>query len=127
MLNIVVGRLDAAEKQLRKARKVAHPEDLSLDALWWVIDSRRGRRPLPPVAQQLQWMQAQRLSYFEHRGWVVEWEDAQTIVAAFDLGIAQRHPEMRIILFGPRPPLVPEADWRRMLEMTGVTRFRSAQ
>jgi hypothetical protein len=97
------------------------------DALSWVIDNHRDGLPLPPVANQLKLMQTQRLSFFERRGMVVAWEDASTIVAAFDPGIEQRHPEMRAILFGEKPLLMPEADWRRMQGSTGGTRFRSTR
>ena len=127
LLNIVLGRLDAAAEQLQKARQVAHPQDLSIEALARVIDYHRDGRPLPPVADLLESMQTQRLSFFERRGMVVPWEDAATIVAAFDLGIEQRHPEMRAILFGAKPPLMPESDWHRMQESTGVTQFRSTR
>ena len=127
LLNIVLGRLDAAAEQLQKARQVAHPQDLSIEALARVIDYHRDGRPLPPVADLLESMQTQRLSFFERRGMVVPWEDAATIVAAFDLGIEQRHPEMRAILFGATPPLMPESDWHRMQESTGVTQFRSTR
>jgi TolB-like protein/DNA-binding winged helix-turn-helix (wHTH) protein len=127
LLNILIGRLDAAEENLRKARQVAHPVDLSLDALQWVIDDRLGREKLPPVAKTLERMKTERLSFFEQRERLYEWEDAKTIVVAFDLGIEQRHPEMRPILFGPKPTVMPEAEWRRMKEITGVTQFQQAQ
>jgi TolB-like protein/DNA-binding winged helix-turn-helix (wHTH) protein/Tfp pilus assembly protein PilF len=125
VINLVIGRLDAAEERVAKARLVAHPGDLSLDSLGWVIDHRRGKNPLPPVADTLQRMKTERLSFFERRGMLVEWEDEKTIVAAFNLGIEQRHPEMRPILFGPKPPAMPDAEWSRMKEITGVTQFQS--
>lgn len=127
LLNIVMGRLEAAAEQLLKARQVAHPDDLSIEALSWVIAYRHDGRPVPPVAETLKSMQTRRLSFFERRGMVLPWDDAATIVAAFDLGIEQRHPEMRAILFGEKPALMPEADWRRMQEATGVTQFRSTR
>ncbi|MCB1702821.1 MAG: winged helix-turn-helix domain-containing protein [Halioglobus sp.] len=123
-LNIMIGRLDAAQERIQKAREVAHADDLSLDALEWVINYRRGGS-LPPVWETLERMQTERLSFFEQRDRFVEWEDERVIVAAFDLGIKQRHPEMRAILHGPKPPELPELEWRRMKDITGVTRFQA--
>jgi TolB-like protein/Tfp pilus assembly protein PilF len=122
--NILLGRLDAAEERLHKARLVANPVDLTLDAFEGWLDSMRGKGPKMPVAEQLERMQTERLSYFVLRGMVGGWEDEKTIVAAFDLAIEQRHPELRFVLFGPKPPLMPEADWRRIKEITGVTQFQ---
>jgi hypothetical protein len=45
--------------------------------------------------------------------------------AAFDFAVEQRHREVHELLFGPRPTLMPEADWRRIKELTGVTQFQS--
>lgn len=124
LINLFIGRPDAAREGLRKAWQVAHPDDLSLEALGWVLDSRRGARPLPPVTEVMERMKTQRLSFFVRRGMILDWEDAATIVAAFDLAIAQRQPEMRHVLFGPKPPMMPETDWQRMQDATGVTEFQ---
>ena len=124
VLNILIGRLDAAEYHVQKAREVAHANDLSLDGLDWVIKMLRGEGALPPASESLERMKNERFSFFVDLGAIVEWEDEATIVSAFDLAIEQRLPEMRRILFGPKPPLMPEADWRRMKQMTGVTQFQ---
>jgi hypothetical protein len=123
VLNLVVGRLDVAEEHLHKARLVAHPVDLGLDVLGWLIDNRRGEGPLP-WAEIWERVQTERLGHLVHLGMVVEWEDEKAMVAAFDLVIEQRHPEIYNVIFGPKPPLMPEADWRRMKEITGVTQFQ---
>jgi TolB-like protein/DNA-binding winged helix-turn-helix (wHTH) protein/Flp pilus assembly protein TadD len=125
--NILLGRLDAGERHLKRARQVAHPDDLSLDSLQWLLDHRRGKRDLPSFAEQLERMKTQRSSHFVDRGLALEWEDAEQMVAAFDLAIEQRHPEMRRIMFGPKPELIPEADWRRMREITGVAEFQASR
>ena len=124
MLNILIGRLDAAEHNIDKAREMAHPEDLSLDSLQWIVNYKRSGEPLPSPAEILERMQTERLSFFEQRGWVVPWNDSETILAAFELGIEQRHPEMRVILFGPKPPPLAEADWQRLKAITGVAQFQ---
>jgi tetratricopeptide (TPR) repeat protein len=120
VFNLRLGRLDVAEERIRKARLVAKPVDLNLDALAWLIDSRRGRGPLP-LEEIWERMQKEKLS-----GVVLhdEWEDEEAIVAVFDLAIKQRHPALRSAVFGPKPPMMPEADWRRILEITGVTQFQ---
>jgi len=123
LFNIGLGRLDAAEKQLRKARLVANPVDLDLDTMEWLIASLRGKAPLP-CAEIRDRMQTEHLSTALERN---ECEDEKTIVAVFDLAIKHRYPELRSVLFGPRPPLMPEAEWQRILEITGVNRFRSTR
>jgi len=124
MLNLVIGRLDAARERFHKARLVANPVDLSLDAMEAVTDSLRGTGPMIPVAELMERMQTERLSFFVLRGRLGLWEDEKTIVAAFYIAIEQRDPDMRQLLFGPKPPMIPEEDWRRMKEVTGVTQFQ---
>ena len=121
--NLEIGRLDAAEERLRKARLVANPGDVNLEALQWLIDSRRGKADFPCA---LAWERMQT----QHLGGAVlsdECLDEKTIVDVFDLAIKQRHPELRSVLFGPKPELMPEAEWQRIREITGVTHFQSAQ
>lgn len=50
--------------------------------------------------------------------------DEQFLVAALELAIKQRHPELLGLLFRSKPELLPQADWDRILEETGVTKFR---
>jgi len=121
--NLEIGRLDAAEERLRKAQLVANPGDVNLESLQWLIDSRRGKTPFP-CAQAWERMQTQHLA-----GAVLSDEclDEKAIVDVFDLAIKQRHPELRFVLFGPKPELMPEAEWLRIREITGVTQFQSAQ
>jgi hypothetical protein len=118
---MILGRLDVAEERIKKARLVANPVDLNLDVLQWLIDSRRGKAPFP-CALAWQRMQTEHLS-----GAVLsdECADEKTIVNVFDLAIRQRHPELRSVLFGPKPPSMPEAEWRRIKDITGVTQFQS--
>jgi len=121
--NVEIGRLDAAEERLRKAQLVANPGDVNLEALQWLIDSRRGKTPFPCA---LAWERMQT----QHLGGAVlsdECSDEKAIVDVFDLAIKQRHPELRSVLFGPKPELMPEAEWLRIREITGVTQFQSAQ
>jgi len=56
----------------------------------------------------------------------LDWEDETMWVEALDLAIEQRDPELWL-LFGSKPPKLPEADWRRMREITGVSRFLSSR
>jgi TolB-like protein/Tfp pilus assembly protein PilF len=132
LFNIRIGRLDAAEAQIRRVRQVAKPIDFNLDALQWMIDSRRGTAMLPR-AEILERMKTERLNG------IVIWEgwrdpelidmyglDEESIVAVFELAIEQRHPALRTAMFRPKPLLMPEADWRRMKEITGVTRFQES-
>lgn len=131
--NFQIGRLDAAEEYLRKARTVANPIDLNLDVLGWMIDNRRGG-PLLPLAEIRERMQT------EHLYSVVLWDgyrdedaieeygiDAQDIVDVFELAIEQRHPALRTALFGQKPLLMPEEDWQRIRDTTGVTQFLSSR
>ncbi len=125
--NLQLGRLDAAEEHLHKARLVAHPDDLSLDGMQWAIDTLRGEGPLQPIAGIWERLQTERLSYLLSRSGVQEWEDEKAIVAAFDLAIEQRYVEVIGKLFGSKPPLMPAADWRRMKDITGVTEYQSSR
>jgi len=123
MFNLEIGRLDAAEERLRKARLVANPVDVNLDALQWLIDSRREKAPFPC---ELAWERMQT----EHLAAAVlsdQCVDEKTIVDVFDLAIRQRHPALRSVLFGPKPELMPEAEWQRIREITGVTQFQPAR
>lgn len=121
--NRKLGRLDAAEEHIRTARRVANPVDLNLDALQWLIDAARGRAPLPPFSQVWKRMQTEKLS-----GAVLYdgWQDADTIAAVFDLAIRQRQPALRTALFGEKPPVMRDEDWRRFKEITGVTQFQQS-
>jgi TolB-like protein len=122
-LNLGLGRLDYAEERLRKAREVANPVDLNLDATQWAIDSRRGK-PIPPLAAIWERMQTENLSAAVlYRELDV---DEEAIVALFELAIEQRQPALRSALFGPKPRAMPEAEWRRFKEITGVTRFQES-
>lgn len=51
--------------------------------------------------------------------------ESELMVEAFDLAIEQRDNEVCGILFGHKPPPLPEEDWQRMREITGVTQFLS--
>jgi tetratricopeptide (TPR) repeat protein len=122
--NLVLGRLERAEQHLQKARQVALPRDLDLDALQWVLEERQGKRLLPSFEQVWQRMQTERLS------WAVTWkgwEDEESIVAVYNLAVEQRHPAIRSALFGPKPELMPEDEWRRLKEVTGVTQFQQSR
>jgi TolB-like protein/DNA-binding winged helix-turn-helix (wHTH) protein len=122
-LNLGLGRLDYAEERLRKARQVANPIDLNLDAMQWLIDYSRGKG-WPPWVEVWERMQSENLSNAVlYRELDV---DAEAIVALFELAIEQRQPALRSALFGPRPRAMPEAEWRRFKEITGVTRFQKS-
>ena len=125
--NIQLGRLDEAEERLRKARLVAHPVDLNLEALKWLIDSRRGKDSMLPMSRLWERMQTEHMHGALHATRWNAWGDEATTVAIFDLAIEQRHPALRTVIFGPKPDLMPEADWRRIQEITGVTRYRQSR
>ena len=122
LFNLFSGRLDAAEAHLRRARRVAHPVDLSLDALEWVIAEQRGETTMP-VEELWQRAQTERLSYLL---WY-DFEDSETMVAAYKLAIEQRHQEIHGAFFGDKPSLMPSSEWERIQEVTGVARYRSRQ
>lgn len=123
-LNLRLGRLDVAEERLQKARLVANPVDLNLDALQWLIDSRRGTDTMPSFSDVWERMQTEKLnSAVLWDGWETEEE----IVAVFDLAIKQRIPALRTALFGSKPAMMPDADWRRIKDMTGVTQFQATR
>ncbi len=120
IINLLLGRLDAAQEHLQKARQVAHPIDLTLDSLGWLIDSQRSGVPFP-WDEWWQRAQVERLGYLALHGWVNEWPDEAAMVRAFDLAIEQRHYEVLGMLFGPRPKQMPEEDWQRIRRTTGVS------
>lgn len=122
--NMGISRLDAAEEQFRRARAVANPVDLNLDAAQWMVDNRRGKGPMP-MNQIRERMQTEKLSpavlYADEL-------DEKTVVDLFDLAIKQRMPALRSALFyRSKPARMPEADWRRFREITGVAQFEQSQ
>ena len=124
--NLVLGRLETAEEHFHKARMVANPVDRSLDCTDLIIAGLRGEAPKFTSEEMLEIAKEDRVSYLlEGEKVGTLWKDKDAIVAAFDLAIEQRHREVHELLFGSRPPLIPEADWCRMKEFTGVTQFQS--
>ncbi len=122
--NLRVGRLATAKECFRRARQVAKPVDLNLDGLRWVLDNRIDGTPMPPFEEVWGRMQVEAL-----HGAVLwpDWQDAEAIVAVYELAIEQRHPAVRTVLFGEKPPVMPVAVWRRFKEMTGVTQFQQSR
>jgi len=127
MFNFRIGRLDVAEERLRKARQVAHPDDLNLDILQWMIDDRRGKGPIP-LDEIWERMQTQPVhGAVLWANWIGrEVSDEKASVAVFELAIEQRLPSLRTALFRDKPALMPEADWRRFREITGVAQFQQS-
>jgi len=124
--NLVLGRLEAAEEHFHKARLVANPVDRSLDVMDWIIADRRGKTTQFSWGELMGFAEDERVSYLMSGYYIsMPWEDEKTLLAGFDLAIEQRHREVHELLFGHRPPLMPEADWRRIKELTGVTQFIS--
>lgn len=124
--NLVLGRLETAEEHFHKARLVANPVDRSLDVMDRIIAVRRGKAPPFTWEESMEMAEEERVSYLVSGHYIeMSWKDEEATVAAFDLAVEQRHREVHELLFGPRPPLMPEADWRRIKELTGVTQFQS--
>ena len=124
--NLLLGRLETAEQHFQKARLQANSVDRSLDYMDWAIADLRG------AARQLTWKdfleiaKKERVSYLVRWDYVGKsWKSKDAIVAAFNFAIEQRHRELHELLFGPRPSPMPEADWCRMKEITGVTEFQA--
>jgi TolB-like protein/DNA-binding winged helix-turn-helix (wHTH) protein len=124
--NTPLGRYDAVEKHYKKAREVAHPVDLNLDRGEWTIATLRDQRDFP---WEEFWARGktERLNWLVLTGATIGWKDQESMIRAYDLTIDQRHPELLPLFFGPAPPGMPEADWKRMQETTGVTRFMSSR
>jgi TolB-like protein/Flp pilus assembly protein TadD len=126
LYNLLLGQLETAEEHFHRARLAANPVDRSLDCMESTIATLRGKGPQLTFEEWLAIAEKERVSYFVSREMVgLPWKDKKTIVAVFDLAIEQRHREVHDWLFGPRPSLMPEADWQRMKEVTGVTQFQS--
>jgi TolB-like protein/Flp pilus assembly protein TadD len=124
--NLVLGRVENAEEHFHNARLVANSVDRSLDFMDAAIAGLRGKARQFTWGELMEMAKEQRVSYLvwvDYMGTFGKGEEA--IVAAFDLAIEQRHREVHEFLFGPKPPLMPEADWHRMKEVTGVTQFQS--
>ena len=133
LFNLGIGRLDAAQERIRRAREVAKPVDLRLDVLQWMIDNRRSGPPLP-LAEIWERMQTEPLPF------AVAWDgyrdekileengiEKSRIVEVFLLAIEQRHLQVRSALFYYEPPPMPEGEWRRIKESTGATQFQESQ
>jgi TolB-like protein/Flp pilus assembly protein TadD len=126
LYNLVLGQLETAEEHFHKARLGANPVDRSLDVMESAIAILRGKTPQLTFEKLIEMAENERVCYFVSRELVgLSWEDEKTIVAVFDLAIKQRDREVHDWLFGPKPSLMPEADWHRMKELTGVTQFQS--
>ncbi|MEH6571208.1 MAG: winged helix-turn-helix domain-containing protein [Halioglobus sp.] len=119
-------RLDAAEEQVRKARLVGHPVDFSLDYMEMAIDGVRNNTRLP-WAKILDRAQTEHLNRLLIYALYEPWKDSKMMVAAFDLAIEQRDNDICGVFFGPKPPRLPDADWQRMKQITGVTKFQSTR
>jgi TolB-like protein/DNA-binding winged helix-turn-helix (wHTH) protein len=132
MYNIALGRLDLAEERIRRARLVAKATDLNLDALQWVVDSRRGKGTLPLQELRERSRSEQLSGMVLWPGWrdeeIIEEYGIETsyIVEAFELAIEQRHPALRSALFREEPPLIPEEEWQRIREITGAAQFQAS-
>jgi TolB-like protein len=116
--------LDAAEEQIRKARLVGHPVDLNLDYMEMAIDSIRNNTPLP-LGDIWDRAQTERLDRLLIYALYNPWEDEKPMVAAFDLAIEQRDNDICGVFFGSKPPRLPDADWQRMKEITGVAQYQA--
>jgi len=126
--NLVLGRLETAEEHFSKARLVANSVDRSLDVVDRLIAARRNGDPQLTWAESMEIAKKERVSYLVSGDYVGNsWKNEKSIVAIFDIAIEQRHREVHELLFGPRPPLMPEPDWRRMKGLTGVTQFQADQ
>jgi hypothetical protein len=126
LYNLVLGHLESADEHFKKARLAANPVDRSLDAMESAIAILRGEVPQLSVEEWIAIAEEERVSYFVSRELLgLLWKDEKTIVAVFDLAIEQRVREVHDWLFGPKPSLMPEADWHRIKELAGVTQFQS--
>jgi hypothetical protein len=107
---------------------VANPVDLNLDVSQWWIDSLRGKRPLPlsEIGERMQTETFSSALVYQELGVELDM-DEERIVALFELAIEQRLPALRSALFRePKPRAMPEAEWRRFKEITGVTAFQES-
>ena len=105
-------------------RTLKHGPNAGLQRRQVFIDDRRhgwGKMHLEEIAER---MQTERLSNLVH--WD-GWTDEKYVVAAFELAIEQRHVELPWGLSGSKPPHMPEADWQRMRDITGVSQFDSTR
>ncbi len=135
VFNVGAGRGEAAEIYIRKARQVAHPVDLCLDMFQWAADSLReggGEQECCEPSREQVWQQIWERSQTEHACHFGAYAlrsglGSEDVVRAFELMIKQRHAHVAGHLFGQRPKQIPEADWQRMKEMTGVAQFQSRQ
>ena len=118
-------RLEAAEAQIHRARKRAHPDDLSLDVMEMFVAALRDGSPIP-WEQVLERAKKQRMDGLFLLAMHYPWEDEDLMSKAFDLAIAQRHFNINS-LFGIKPPMLPEAEWQRLREITGVAEFQATR
>jgi tetratricopeptide (TPR) repeat protein len=117
--------LEAAEAQIHRARKRAHPDDLSLDVMEMFVAFLRDGTPVPWDAI-LERAKKERLDGLFLYAMVYPWEDENLMVEALELGVAQRHFGVHS-LFGIKPPMLPEAEWHRLREITGVAEFQATR
>ncbi len=126
VFNLLLGRHEIAEEHFQKARLAANPVDRSLDYMDWAIANLRGRSPRRTWSDFLEIAEKERVSYLSRWEYLGKrWKDEDAILTVCDIAIEQRHREFHGLLFGERPSLIPEAEWRRMKEITGVNGFQS--
>ena len=118
-------RLEAAEAQIYRARKRAHPVDLNLDVMEMFVAFLRDGTPVPWDAI-LERAKKERLDGLFLYALVYPWEDENLMVEALDLAVEQRLYGVNA-LFGSKPPMLPEAEWRRLREITGVAEFQATR
>jgi TolB-like protein/DNA-binding winged helix-turn-helix (wHTH) protein len=116
-------RLEAAKAQIHRARQRAHPVDLSLDVMEMFVAFLRDGIPVP-WDDLLVRAKNEKLDGLFILALYYPWENENLMSEVFDLAISQRHIGTWF-LFGSKPPTLPEAEWHRLREITGVAEFQA--
>ncbi len=120
--NNMLGRLDAAEASLRKAQQIVGADFPSMRMVESWIAWSRGDRELAWKLQEHVLNLAENHAVGLLAMW--PWEKAEWAIRAWDIALQQRHPTVALSVFGPRPPLLPEANWRHIQEVTRTSEVR---
>jgi hypothetical protein len=119
-------RLVAAEEQIRRARLVAHPTDVSLDDMEMMIAALRN--DIEPAWRELLTRgRTGRVDHLLPYSLHSPWGDIPLMVALLELAIEQRDSGVCGVFFGAKPPQLPEAEWQRLKEKAGVARYQLAR
>jgi TolB-like protein/Flp pilus assembly protein TadD len=116
MFNMAVGRVDAAEKHLRVAQRMVGEDYPSLKLIESAISALRGQlNGNLELAELLALAETGQISFLLIAPWSPE-----LLPRAWDIVLRQRHAQILMSIFGPKPYGLSEAKWAEIQTLTNT-------